>query len=244
MNLGSPDKTFYRQSVDLLADELRAAERYGARYVNVHTGSHRGEGPAAGIARIADGVREVLAAVDGSSDGPLLVLENSAGTGFGLGTTVEELADILGAIADRGVDPSRVRFCLDMAHLWGAGYRVSEPDEVDAVIDAFDRRIGIGQLAMIHFNDSKAAFGSRFDRHEHVGAGRIGPAGMARMLVHPKLAAVTYYIETPGMDVGYDAVNIARAYDLAAGRPLQDLPPAAMELRRTKAKTRVEPGPD
>jgi deoxyribonuclease-4 len=244
VNLASPDETFYSQSIALLADELRAAERFEARYLNVHIGSHRDTGPAAGTARVADAVASALAEIDARPGAPLLVLENSAGGGFGLGSTIEELADILDATTARGVDPDRIRFCLDAAHLWGAGYRVSEPDEVDAVVEAFDERLGLDHLAMVHFNDSKAALGSRLDRHEHVGAGLIGPAGMARLLCHPKLDGVTFYIETPGMDEGYDAVNIARGYDLAAGRPLADLPPEAMELHRTRARTRVEPDPD
>ena len=80
---------------------------------------------------------------------------------------------------------------------------------------------------MLHLNDSKSELGSRLDRHEHLGAGRIGVAGLRHLLCHPALAHATYYLETPGMDEGYDAVNVARAYDIAAGRPLADLPPEA-----------------
>ena len=100
---------------------------------------------------------------------------------------------------------------------------------------------------MVHLNDTRSGLGSRTDRHEHVGAGQIGPAGLARLLTHPRLGGATYYLETPGMDEGYDAVNIARALDLAAGRPLDPLPPEAFELRRDRARSAPsadEPGPD
>ena len=95
---------------------------------------------------------------------------------------------------------------------------------------------------MLHLNDSKSERGSHLDRHEHLGAGRIGAAGLGHLLRHPALAHVAYYIETPGMDEGYDAINIARAYDIAACRPLADLPPEAMTLRGSRA-TDADPAP-
>ena len=89
---------------------------------------------------------------------------------------------------------------------------------------------------MIHLNDSKSELGSRVDRHEHLGAGLIGVAGLRHLLVHPSLAHVTYYLETPGMDEGYDAINVARAHDIAAGRPLAALPPEALEVVSGRAR--------
>jgi Xylose isomerase-like TIM barrel len=118
---------------------------------------------------------------------------------------------------------------IDRAHAIGA--------TVDAFVDEFDERIGLERLVMIHLNDSKAERGSRLDRHEHLGAGRIGAAGLARVLTHPGLARTTYYLDTPGMDERYDAINTARAYDLAAGRPLATLPPEAMSVRGSRART-------
>ena len=87
---------------------------------------------------------------------------------------------------------------------------------------------------MVHVNDSRSERGSLADRHEHVGAGRIGAAGLGRILTHPALDHVAYYLETPGMEAGYDAVNVARALDIAAGRPLADLPPEAFETRASR----------
>jgi deoxyribonuclease-4 len=90
---------------------------------------------------------------------------------------------------------------------------------------------------MIHLNDSKSELGSRLDRHEHVGAGHIGERGMAHILRHPRLAHVAYFIETPGMDEGYDAVNIERARRLIAGEPLDALPPEAMNMRGSRSRS-------
>ncbi len=237
VNLAGPDDTLFSRSVTLLASELRLAPTFRGRFVNVHIGSHRGAGVAAGIARLAEGLALVAAEVDDGPEAALIVLENSAGSGFGLGTDVDELARIADAVAARGVPVSRVAFCLDTAHAWGAGIDLANSDATDAFLADLDVRIGLDRLVMIHLNDSKSELGSRMDRHEHIGAGRIGARGLGHIVRHAMLRHVTYYLETPGMDEGYDAINVARAHDLAAGRPLADLPPEAFELRGSRART-------
>lgn len=252
VNLASPAEDLFERSVALLAHELAAAPDFGARFVNVHVGSHRGAGVAAGVVRVGDGVARVLDEGGGGraahagpgdlpvgpADPPLLVLENSAGGGDGIGASIEELEAIFEAVAARGVPAERVGLCLDTAHLWGAGYDVATPAGVDALVDELASRIGLERLVMIHLNDSRATRGSRLDRHEHLGAGEMdGGAGLARFLTHPALAGVAYFLETPGMDQGYDAVNVARARRLAAGLPLEPLPPEAFALRGTRSRT-------
>jgi deoxyribonuclease-4 len=260
VNLACPESEVFERSVELLAHELGVAERYGAAFLNVHIGSHRGAGVEAGIERVADGLRRVRELVAresrraataggddgggtepavraGPEDGVVLVLENSAGSGHGLGTTVEELARIDEAARAAGVDPAWMGFCLDTAHLWGAGHAIGDAAGVDTLLEAFDDRLGLGRLHMIHLNDSRAECGSRSDRHEHIGAGRIGAAGFRRLLEHPAIPHVTYILETPGMDEGYDAVNLQRVHDLVAGRPLPLLPSAAFDLRSSKGRS-------
>ncbi len=252
INLAAPDDHFYAKSVEVLGHQLIVAPTFGARFVNVHTGSHKGEGLADGIGRVAAGVaiavaaaRAVTAAEDQGrgTDPAVLVLENSAGGGGGLGTDVGELGMLLDGIAAAGVARQEVSICLDTAHLWAAGHPIDTTEGVDRLMGEFDERIGLDRLAMVHLNDSKSVLGSRLDRHEHLGAGAIGRAGLARILTHPDLRHVTYYLETPGMDEGYDAINAARAHDLAEGRPLADLPPEAMHLAGSRARTgpRSEP---
>jgi len=224
----------------------------------VHVGSHRGAGVEAGIDRLADGIRQTLALVDEgrapelantaatpagaevanpATGGPMLVLENSAGGGFGLGVTLEELERVDRAVAAAGVDRTRFGFCLDTAHAWGAGYAIDTPAGVDEVLAEFEQRLGLDRLMMVHLNDSRSELGSRADRHEHIGAGRIGAVGLRRILVHPALDHVTYFLETPGMEDGWDAVNIARALALAAGRDLEPLPPEAFATRSGKDRS-------
>jgi deoxyribonuclease-4 len=237
VNLAGPDEEMHRRSVECLANELRVAQAYGARFLNIHVGSHRGEGPEAGADQVADGVRTTFQMVHDAAPDVLLILENGSGGGFALGWSIEELKAIDDAIAATGVEQSRYGFCLDTAHLWGAGYAIDTAEGVDATLDAFDALVGLDRLHMVHLNDSRSELGSRADRHEHVGAGRIGGEGLGRMATHPALDHVTYYLETPGMEDGYDAVNLERIRDLACGRPLAKLPPAAFHTRSSKGRS-------
>jgi len=236
VNLAGRQADFFERSVEVLKHDVDGAPGFGARFVNVHAGSHRGAGRILGAAYLAEGVHRVLSETGGGPDAPRLVIENSAGGGDTMGSTLEELAEIAEAIAGQRVAPARVGFCMDAAHAWGAGYRISEPEEVDALVERFDALIGLDRLAMVHLNDTRSGLGSRTDRHEHIGAGQIGEAGLRRLLVHPRLAGVTYILETPGMEDGYDAINVARALDLAAGGSLAPLPPEAFELRRDSSR--------
>jgi deoxyribonuclease-4 len=241
VNLAGPEEDFFSRSVSVLANDLRVAPGFAGRFVNVHVGSHRGAGVEAGIQRLADGLVLALAEVDPGPEAAMIVLENSPGSGFGLGVDIDELGAIHDVTVERGIAPERLGFCMDTAHAWAAGIDVATPAAIDCFLEAFDRRIGLARLVMLHLNDSKSELGSRLDRHEHLGAGRIGVIGLAHLLRHPALAHVAYYLETPGMDVGYDAINVRRAYDIAAGRPLADLPPGAMELRGSRARTGPAP---
>ena len=228
INLAGAAEPFAQQSLEGLRHEVQRAPGYGASLVNAHVGSHRGEGPEAGLRRIAVVVRAVLA---DAPPGVRLVLENSAGGGDTLGSRIEELAAILEAV---GGSAPQLAFCLDTAHLWGAGYDISTPDGAAAVLDRFDALIGLDRLALIHLNDSKSALGSRSDRHEHLGVGRIGAIGLAAFLRDERLAThTTLVMETPGVDDGYDAVNLRRAWLLHGGADtLPILPASALRLRR------------
>ncbi len=239
VNLAGPDPTFRQASLDALAADMAGAREYGASIVNVHTGSHRDTSVEAGIERIAAGVLDVLGRSRGSAPSgetePVLVLENAAGGGWAIGTTIEELAAIADRAAAMGVSERRLGFSLDVAHAWGAGVAMDDPDSIDAWLDTFDGELGLERLAMVHFNDSRSERGSRTDRHEHVGAGRIGARGLRHLLTHPRLRSVPFILETPGMDEGYDAINLERARALIAGVPLDPLPPAAFQLSRRAA---------
>lgn len=239
VNLAGPDDEFWRRSIETLVADMRVGAAFGARYLNIHAGSHGGRGPQVGIARLAEGVARVLAEAEPAADGnvaPMLVLENSVGSGGGLGSSLEQLAEILDAIAGRGAPLERVGICLDTAHLWAAGYRLDDAAEVARLAERAGGLLG-DRLVMIHLNDARTACGSRLDRHEHIGAGQIGGEGLRAVLEHPRLSRLPTYFETPGMDVGYDAVNMERVRLLLAGSQLPHLPPEAFSLRGSRSRS-------
>jgi deoxyribonuclease-4 len=231
INLAGSAEPFASQSREGLIVEMQRAPAYGATLVNTHIGSHRGVGREAGLRRIVENVRAILAESPASVR---LVLENSSGGGDLLGSRIEELAAILDGVGERA---GQLAFCLDTAHLWGAGYDLSTAAGARAVVDRFEELIGLDRLAMIHLNDSRSPMGSRTDRHEHVGAGRIGPLGLSALLRDPRLAGATFIMETPGADEGYDAVNLRRAWMLWNGADsLPELPPKAFKLTRRSTR--------
>lgn len=234
INLAGFAEPFATQSRRGLIVELQRAPSYGATLVNTHIGSHRGTGHAAGLARLASTVAAGLAETPSTVR---LVLENSAGGGDNIGSKVEELAEILDAVAALGAPVDQLAFCLDTAHLWGAGYDLSSAAGAGGVVDRFSELIGLERLAMVHLNDSKSLLGSRTDRHEHLGAGQIGPLGLGALLREPRLRHVTFILETPGVDEGYDAVNLRRAWLLYGGaETLPLLPPKAFKLNRRSTR--------
>ncbi|HET6381288.1 MAG TPA: deoxyribonuclease IV [candidate division Zixibacteria bacterium] len=239
VNLAGRVEPFASQSRQLLIHELRTAPAFGAYLVNTHIGSHRGTGHQAGLRRIVEGVHAILAETPRETT---LVLENSAGGGDNIGSTIEELAEILeGVAATSTASAQRLAFCLDTAHLWGAGHDISTAEGATGVIDRFAELIGLDRLRLVHLNDSRSELGSRTDRHEHVAGGRIGPEGMRALLTDPRLCAGTaFMLETPGVDEGYDAINMRRTWLLYHGQPLPALPARAFTLHRRS--TRVGPG--
>jgi deoxyribonuclease-4 len=232
VNLAGSNQSLWSRSVEVLRQELAIAPALGARFVNVHAGSHRGSGVDEGIERLVDGIERALEGAPGGLGAPLVVVENSSGGGDSIGVTIEELGRICDAAGSRGMS-DRVRFCLDTAHLWGAGYDISTEAEIDRLLSEFDRLVGLERLAMIHLNDTVSGLGSRHDHHTHLGEGHIGVAALKYLLRNDILRDVAFYFETPGMESGYDAVNMSRLYDLAAGRPLTPAPTATLDAAPT-----------
>jgi deoxyribonuclease-4 len=237
INLAGPADRFHERSVELLVHELGTARAYGASFVNVHIGSHRGAGVDAGMERLGEGITRVLeAAPDPVDDGPLLVLENSAGGGDGMGITVDELARILESAVRHGAPAGRIGFCFDTAHLWAAGHDLRDRRAVQRLVRDFDARIGLDRLVLVHVNDSKADAGSRLDRHEHLGAGRIGARGLGNLLRHPDLRPAAFYLETPGMDEGYDELNMEALRAILEDRAVPVFPPEALTAQGSRSR--------
>ena len=191
INLASPDPALRTRSIASFTMELERSRALGLRAVVSHPGNYMDDREA-GLERNARGYAECLAAVPGDLQ---VWIEGTAGSGTALGARFEELRDLRNALPD-GIR-TRVGFCLDTAHLHAVGYDLSR---VEAVWEEFDRVIGLGLLKCLHLNDSRAAAGSRVDRHEWIGEGKIGPEPFRRIMRDPRLAEVVKIIETPKRD--------------------------------------------
>jgi deoxyribonuclease-4 len=212
INLATPDGAERARAVTTLVDELERAERLGLPFVVLHPGSHRGEGRAAGIARLGRALDEVTRRTAGSK--VRIALENTAGAGHALGSRAEELGETLARVRQ----PERLALCLDTCHLFAAGYDIRTPRGFAAALDEFDRFVGLDRLTAFHLNDSRAGLGARLDRHENIGAGRIGLAAFRFLVTHPRLATLPMILETPKRDDG-DARNLATLRALRRASP-------------------------
>ncbi|MEX2546514.1 MAG: deoxyribonuclease IV [Chloroflexota bacterium] len=243
INLCGGNEDFWHKSIATVSNELVVGAQYGASFVVMHIGSHRGLGREEGIKRLVMGMRRALdEASESTASGhklplPKLVLENAPGSGDGIGATIEDLADIVTASAAAGLPMDRIGICLDTAHLWGAGYEISGANGVEALVTRIDDILGRDRVVMLHLNDSRTTLGSRLDRHEHIGAGQIGADGMSELLNEPWLATLPTFLETPGMDTGYDKVNLDRVRMVLAAERLPDLPPEAFAARGSRTRT-------
>ena len=187
VNLAGDDAIRARSEASLVEDLTRAA-RLGVDGVVFHPGAHADE--AFGLARIAESVDRILAA---APRGPRLLLESTAGQGTSLGWRFEHLAEILRRARRRG----RCGVCLDTCHVFAAGWDFRTARGYAAMMDAFDRTVGLSRLQAIHLNDSVKPLGSRVDRHADIGHGEIGLAGFRQLLNDPRVAGVPMVIETP-----------------------------------------------
>ncbi len=211
INLASPDQAMWKQSVRLYREEYARAALLKAQYLVTHVGSHRGEGEAAGMRRVAEALSRTL---DTRRATVMILLENTAGSGQGLGYSFEQLAAIRDAVDAK----ERVGICLDTAHLFAAGYPIHTREGLKEVLASFDRIVGLEHLKLIHLNDSKAPFESRVDRHWHIGEGHIGAEAFRRLLRHPSLREVPLILETPKDTEAEDRRNLSTVRRLAGGR--------------------------
>lgn len=188
-------------ALETLADDLDRMERImpGQLY-NMHPGSHVGQGAEAGIEKISAALNTVLKPEQTTT----LLLETMAGKGSEVGRTFEELA----AIIERVELDGHVGVCLDTCHIWDGGYDVA--GGLDTVLEAFDRVLGLARLRAVHLNDSKNPCGTRKDRHEKLGLGCIGWDALVRVVNHPALRDLPFYLETPHDTLDGYADEIAR----------------------------------
>lgn len=206
IDLASADERVVRLSLDGLVVELQRAAALGLRWVVLHPGCHQGAGEEKGLRQVAELARRALDATAGLAAG--LLLETTAGQGTSLGYRFEHLSLLLDAI---GV-PERLGVCFDTCHVFAAGYDLRTPNAYGATMAEFDRVVGVERIRAVHVNDSKRELGSRVDRHEHVGRGRLGREAFRCLLRDPRFDAVPNLLETPKTDAAgkdWDRANLA-----------------------------------
>jgi deoxyribonuclease IV len=205
INLASPDARLWKKSVDAFVDELNRAEILGIPYVVTHPGAFTTAGEEVGLANIIRAIDEASSQTRGLQ--ARCLLETTSGQGTSLGWRFEQLAAILDGVKE----PDRLGFCFDTCHVFAAGYPMGTQRDYDATIEAFDRLLGIERIKAFHLNDSRRELGSRIDRHEHIGRGRLGIEPFRLLLSDPRFHSVPMYLETPKSEENgedWDAVNL------------------------------------
>jgi len=203
INLCTTDKEILRKSRAALKDELDRCEKLGVEYLNFHPGSHIGAGEKEGIKRIAESLNTIHDQTLGY--GVRSVLETTAGQGTAIGYRFEQLREIIDLVDDA----ERMAVCVDTCHVFAAGYDIATERGYEKTFEDFDAVIGLGRLAAFHVNDSKREFGSRVDRHEHIGKGAIGKTGFRLLMNDDRFRTVPKILETPkGPEMKEDVMNM------------------------------------
>lgn len=201
INLGHPEAKPLVKSRAAFLEEMRRCEALGIRLLNFHPGSHlRLSSEEACLSRIAESIGAALAATERVT----AVIENTAGQGSNLGFRFEQIARIIEQLPDR----SRVGVCLDTAHTFAAGYDLRTPEAFAATMGEFDRIVGFGYLRGVHLNDSKAALGSRVDRHAPIGKGQIGMETFRLIMNDGRFDGIPLILETPESERWAEEIRI------------------------------------
>ena len=194
LNACSADPGIREFAARTMADDLRRMELVPGNLYNFHPGSHVGQGTEAGITQIAEMLNGILTEEMHTT----VLLETMAGKGSEVGGRFEELREIL----DRVDRKDRMGVCMDTCHVNDAGYDIVS--DLDGVLTAFDRIVGLEKLKAVHINDSKNPLGARKDRHEKIGEGTLGTEAILRVMRHEALRELPFYLETPNELDGYE----------------------------------------
>ncbi|WP_413362769.1 deoxyribonuclease IV [Lysinibacillus sp. 3P01SB] len=201
INLGNTTKPeTFELGVNFLQEEIKRTAALEATQIVLHPGAHVGAGVDAGIAKIVEGLNEVL-----TDEQPVqIALETMAGKGSEIGRTFDELARIIDGVTHN----ERLSVCMDTCHIHDGGYNIIE--DFDGVLNEFDKIVGLDRLKVLHINDSKNVRGAAKDRHENIGFGEIGFEALKYIVHHPQLLHIPKILETPF--VGTDSKNKKAPY--------------------------------
>jgi deoxyribonuclease-4 len=213
INLAATNGQFHANSIRSLSEELVRAHQLELPFLVLHPGAHLGAGEEAGLEKIVDSIDRVLSGLPKIKTG--IALETTAGQGSCLGNKFEHLAYIIGRVRE----PERLCVCLDTAHVFASGYEIVTDASIRKTFREFDHVVGLDRLAAIHLNDSKTACGSRVDRHEHIGKGKIGLAAFRFIMGDRRFRKIPKVLETPkGKDLREDVINLKTLRRLMTSR--------------------------
>ncbi|MFZ5967923.1 MAG: deoxyribonuclease IV [Bacillota bacterium] len=193
LNACSADESVREFALEVMGDDLKRMEHIPNSFYNFHPGSHVNQGVEVGIDYIINMLNTLL----NVEQTTIVLLETMAGKGTEVGGYFEELKQILDGV----ILSEKMGVCLDTCHIYDAGYDIV--NDLDGVLGQFDRIIGLDKLYAIHLNDSKNPFNSRKDRHEKIGEGSIGLEAITKIINHPKLRNLPFFLETPNELTGY-----------------------------------------
>jgi deoxyribonuclease IV len=204
INLASITEDFLRKSIEAFRGEIERALALCADYLVLHPGSFRGAHREQGLLQTAAAIAAASHKLDLAKGGLTILIENTAGAEFSLGSSFEQVAEVIAHV--RGHVP--VGACIDTCHTHVAGYDICSPAGFEQTLKQLDSAIGLKNVRVFHCNDAKAARGSKLDRHQHVGKGTIGLEPFRRLLNNPKLAHAAFIAETPIDEPGDDRRNV------------------------------------
>jgi deoxyribonuclease-4 len=203
INLAATNGQFHANSIRSLSEELVRADQLELPFLVLHPGAHLGAGEEAGLEKIVESIDRVLSRLPKIKT--RIALETTAGQGSCLGNKFEHLAYIISRVRE----PNRLCVCLDTAHVFAAGYDIGNEASVRKTFREFDRVVGLNRLVAIHLNDSKTVRGSRVDRHEHIGKGKIGLLAFRFIMGDRRFRKIPKVLETPkGKDLREDVLNL------------------------------------
>jgi deoxyribonuclease-4 len=210
INLAATNSQFHANSLRAVSEELIRADQLRLPFLVLHPGAHLGAGEEAGLERIVESIDRVLSGLPKIKT--RIALETTAGQGSCLGDKFEHLSYIISRVSE----PERLCVCLDTAHIFAAGYDIGSEPAIRKTFCEFDRLIGRDHLAAIHVNDSKTVRGSRVDRHEHIGKGKIGLDAFRFIMGNRRFRKIPKVLETPkGKDLREDVENLKTLRTLA-----------------------------
>lgn len=193
MNLAAANEDTYEFAKKVIREDVARMDSIGIDYICFHPGSHVGSGVEEGTKKIVDGLNQAITGEENIT----VLLETMSGKGTEIGRSFEELREIIDGVEHN----ERIGVCMDTCHIFSAGYDIV--NDLDGVLEEFDKIVGLERLKTIHLNDSMMPFGKNKDRHAGIGEGEIGMKALLEVVNHPKLREIPFFLETPYDDEGH-----------------------------------------